>query len=716
MSLYIDSRGKYIDTTTGLPIGGAFLAATAGKQSVLTVPSGSSLVGDYTGNGTADDVAIQAAIASTAEKVYLSAGTFNISTNLTATSGLTLEGEGYNTLLKLKASTTKNILNINNVDNVTIRNIRFDGNRANNTDNNPADSLQNCILISGSTNILIERCWLTSAIFHGLFVQNGANSSRVTIKDCAITDNGYRAIHAHGDGSISPAKILIENNHCYANGIHLSSFGYLLSGIFASFENTFDVAIIGNTVENEVGVGIDIAGSSTSNTAGRLVVKGNIVRSCQYGIQLTAGTGTIRNVDIEGNMVSNWREIGLNMIHGTNGIIRDVTVRGNQFLMTTQSPSLTGNITSGAAILSALASTTALAANTKIRIAGAGAASADLTARILSVDSSTQVTLDVNAGTTVTGAVVDWSNIQHGWSIGSSASGTVDNIKFTDNLVEGVGYDTSISGSLSNGVVLTRLTNFKIKGNTFQNNEWSAATGKNVYQMRCTSANVTLGTIIDNNFISSDQTAAIPVDMSAGADIEFAENYIKRGTSTGNGATWAVTRGLVRGNRGNKVNNTSTTSIMDCPNISIASAADQSITSSTTLADITSLSFPIAANEVWQAQFNLDVGAALSTTGIKLAINAPTGCVLNVAAGLDPDVFTALDSGFKRTTVIATAVDFTTTLSVGVGDAGIVVNVYATNGSTAGIIQLQGAQSTSSGTALTFRKGSACLASRITLP
>ncbi len=66
----------------------------------------------------------------------------------------------------------------------------------------------------------------------------------------------------------------------------------------------------------------------------------------------------------------------------------------------------TGNITSGAAILSALGSTTGWSVGDVIKVAGAGAASADLYSTILTVDSSSQVTLNDNAGTSVTGGAV----------------------------------------------------------------------------------------------------------------------------------------------------------------------------------------------------------------------------------------------------------------------------------------------------------------------
>lgn len=66
-----------------------------------------------------------------------------------------------------------------------------------------------------------------------------------------------------------------------------------------------------------------------------------------------------------------------------------------------------GSITSGAAILSAIVSTSGWSVGDVIKVTGAGAASADLYSTILTVDSAVQVTLNDNAGTTVVAAVVE---------------------------------------------------------------------------------------------------------------------------------------------------------------------------------------------------------------------------------------------------------------------------------------------------------------------
>lgn len=142
-------------------------------------------------------------------------------------------------------------------------------------------------------------------------------------------------------------------------------------------------------------------------------------------------------------------------------------------------------------------------------------------------------------------------------------------------------------------------------------------------------------------------------------------------------------------------------------------SVDQSLTTQDVLQDATSLSFAIAASEEWVASFYLDVGAALATTGIKIAINAPAACTINVAASLNPTIITGLNLGFGRTTTIASAIDFAAATQVATTSAGIRVDFWGLNSTNAGTIQLQFAQSTSSGTALVLRKGSYFTAYRI---
>lgn len=129
-------------------------------------------------------------------------------------------------------------------------------------------------------------------------------------------------------------------------------------------------------------------------------------------------------------------------------------------------------------------------------------------------------------------------------------------------------------------------------------------------------------------------------------------------------------------------------------------------TSNTTLADDPDLLFPVLANEEFLGRVYLDVGSSLTTTGIKVTIAAPSGATGHIVAQLINDAQSAQEADTIRTDTPGTALDFTTTIVGTALNGELQIIFHITNGSTAGNISVQWAQSTSSGTALTLRTGS----------
>ena len=145
---------------------------------------------------------------------------------------------------------------------------------------------------------------------------------------------------------------------------------------------------------------------------------------------------------------------------------------------------------------------------------------------------------------------------------------------------------------------------------------------------------------------------------------------------------------------------------------------DFSITTNTTLGPVTSsdgsgVAFDIAVNEEWIATFTLDVGAGLSTTGIKIAIVSPAGSTLNAIVGITPDTVTATDTLSGRTTTSGSAIVFTAASLGGVSNALVIVNVWVQNATTPGSVLFEFAQNTSSATPLIIRAGSQMVANRL---
>jgi hypothetical protein len=137
--------------------------------------------------------------------------------------------------------------------------------------------------------------------------------------------------------------------------------------------------------------------------------------------------------------------------------------------------------------------------------------------------------------------------------------------------------------------------------------------------------------------------------------------------------------------------------------------ADQSLTTQIVLQNDSHLFFSISANEEWVSDFFIDTGAVLGTTGIQVAITTPAGATQNITASLATGTSTNALLGAKTTTSGATLINQT----FGAAEGILTVGAWVLNGATAGTVQLQFAQSVSSGTALTFRKGSHMIAARL---
>src|SRR5258708_17193026 len=150
------------------------------------------------------------------------------------------------------------------------------------------------------------------------------------------------------------------------------------------------------------------------------------------------------------------------------------------------------------------------------------------------------------------------------------------------------------------------------------------------------------------------------------------------------------------------------TGIANFGTITTRKTADQPITSSTTLTNDSDLTFPIAANEEWVCTIEVSAGSLLSTTGYKLAVTVPAGATMQATAIFNGDGGT---SGSGRQTTSGSLI-ISSAASAGNSTGTFRITVWILNGGTAGNVTLQWAQGTSSGTALTFFKGSQLNATR----
>lgn len=139
--------------------------------------------------------------------------------------------------------------------------------------------------------------------------------------------------------------------------------------------------------------------------------------------------------------------------------------------------------------------------------------------------------------------------------------------------------------------------------------------------------------------------------------------------------------------------------------------ADESVTNSTALQDDDHLTFPIGANEEWVAEYSIDCGAALTSTGIRIGVTVPAGASLDVI--MDPGSSFLGGSSTVRTSVSGTAIVAGATQATLPDPCLMRAYAWILNGVTSGNVTLQWAQHTLSASPLTFRKGSHMQATRI---
>jgi hypothetical protein len=137
--------------------------------------------------------------------------------------------------------------------------------------------------------------------------------------------------------------------------------------------------------------------------------------------------------------------------------------------------------------------------------------------------------------------------------------------------------------------------------------------------------------------------------------------------------------------------------------------ANQSVTSSTALVNDSALAVALAANAYyWFQNFVVYEGGTLNASDIKWAYTVPAGATLTAG------------TYYRATTAVAVnwnQINATTVSAAGSNGAGnlLVLNASGTvqTGGTAGNLQMQWAQNTSSGTATIVHSGSVLLATRV---
>lgn len=237
------------------------------------------------GDGKTDDTAaIVKAIdaASGGGTVFVPEGVFivNPSPGINLTSGVTLQGGGYGSVLKVKdnSNVLNNIIKIESRSNVTVRNLQIDGNRENQSPNDMV-AVHYGVYVADSPNCRVDNVWAHHTTGVGIHVYN---SRGVTVTNCYASYNRY-----HGFECEQAIECMFSNNRGHNNDRH---------GIFVSPGEIGGTGAIGNVIDSnsfdqngQYGVAMGIAagnGGSLGLTRDNIVTNNTIMQNAFYGINL----------------------------------------------------------------------------------------------------------------------------------------------------------------------------------------------------------------------------------------------------------------------------------------------------------------------------------------------------------------------------------------------------------------------------------------------
>jgi parallel beta-helix repeat protein len=156
------------------------------------------------GDGTTDDTeAIQdtldAAETAGGGIVYFPKGTYLVSTGLTVGNNITICGAGYSSIVKLDSGNTTKVFSNNDTStgnsNITIRDLKIDGNKANRTGN-----LDYMIYFDNVDNVLIENIFFYNSRWDDIFLQsvNNYKINNIYSENCRMVSVGTYYLCSHG--------------------------------------------------------------------------------------------------------------------------------------------------------------------------------------------------------------------------------------------------------------------------------------------------------------------------------------------------------------------------------------------------------------------------------------------------------------------------------------------------------------------------------------
>jgi parallel beta-helix repeat protein len=466
-----------------------------------------------TGDGTTDDgAAIMAAnTAATATKgvVFFPPGTYRVSAfALRPAAGTTWAGSGEASIIKLKNAGNGNLIEVMpGITDVTIRDLRLDGNRANQSSdgncvktNAARTKVLNCHVLSaygynivafaGGDDFSVIGCTTEDALSEGIEIQG---ASRAVISNNIVKTAGKNGIYVWANGGTC-SDVSITGNVVYDSSNLTASF----AGIRVD-DGATNVTITGNTVTGggTTSPGIKVF-SSTAARVTHVTVSGNTIDApTANGIFIDVAD----YVTVTGNTVKNAAAVGI-LVQSSTTACR---VSNNVVSGTTSNDSgIKSNSGTSIAIVSNVVQGTSagygirIQGGSKVTVVGNSALSNALAGIVLS--GVTSWTVDGN---------ISSANTQRGIEITGCTAGTVSNNSVTTN---GTAYDGITVYGSSAGVTLT--------GNNVTNS------GLNGIRVQDASNCVISSNVCRNNGINGTVAlaAGIQLAVSAGAVANIAVN------------------------------------------------------------------------------------------------------------------------------------------------------------------------------------------------
>lgn len=295
------------------------------------------------GDGTTDDTtALQAAmaalIASGGGRLYFPKGTYLTSAAIEATAGsVEVFGDGDASIIKLKAGsnlTLNRLLYFNGCSYASAHDLRFDGNKANNSGGTSQG------LCEAADSGVVKFYAMTAVDsdtdgFHVRGVQSayvqGCHAENCSLTGTKITDATYsRAVNntykncqrSIGIENSDCADIAVIGNTIYGDGGSVQVNGITVATDYTDLETATRIVIHGNVIRScgtghSAGAGIAISGDQTAIAVGDVSIVGNIISNCRDGVTVSRTTGVtvsgniIRNSDIRGVSISGGRDIAI---------------------------------------------------------------------------------------------------------------------------------------------------------------------------------------------------------------------------------------------------------------------------------------------------------------------------------------------------------------------------------------------------------------------